>query len=305
MDLTQKEDRIEIARYDHLQLEYVTSNNVTALQKMNTEYARATKLLIEDVLGVGLVNEPQINEKMLVYFSDTTVLRLMMDVEEKFKDIHWIEKDLSKGLSFLEKELPDLVVPQFYAQISALNQSIVVRDSLVGISLDKYLGADYTLYKRFYHDYQIRSMSPDRIVPDCLTFYLISEYPMAYSWRRTLLDMILYRGRIAWVLTKALDFDDLEEIMGFNAEEKKWCQKNKKQIWLYMQDSHHLNSSDPMIIRSYMGTIPYFNIMDNNAPQGIGIWVGAQIIDEYMRKHKDVTIKQLMGLTDYRMLLAD
>jgi hypothetical protein len=72
-----------------------------------------------------------------------------------------------------------------------------------------------------------------------------------------------------------------------------------------MQDSHHLNSSDPMIIRSYMGTIPYFNIMDNNAPQGIGIWVGAQIVDEYMRKHKDVTIKQLMDLTNYRMLLVD
>ena len=52
------------------------------------------------------------------------------------------------------------------------NQSVVVGDSILGFSIDKYMGADYPLYKRFYYDYQCRSMEPDRIVPDCFTCYV-------------------------------------------------------------------------------------------------------------------------------------
>lgn len=305
LDMLQDQNGVEIARYDHLQFEYATSNSVTALQKMNTEYPQATKLLIEDVLGIGRVNDPQINEKLLVYLSDTTIQHLLLDVEEKFRDIRWIENDLDKGLSYLKKELPDLVVPQFYAQISALNQSVVVRDSLVGFSLDKYMGKDYALYKRFYYDYQTKYMSPDRIVPDCLTFYLISEYPMTLNRRRTLLDVMLYRGRFAWLLTKALEYDSIEDMMGYDAEEKKWCQKNKQKVWQFMQDNHHLDMSDPMIIRSYMGMIPYYTIMDENAPQGVGLWIGAQLVEEYMREHKEVSIQELMDLTNYRKIVMD
>lgn len=61
----------------------------------------------------------------------------------------WIEKKLTKGFKQLKKEVPSLPVPHFYAQLSALNQSVVVGDSIVGFSIDKYMGADYPLYKRF------------------------------------------------------------------------------------------------------------------------------------------------------------
>lgn len=81
----------------------------------------------------------------------------------------------------MKKEVPALFVPHFYAQIAALNQSVVVGDSILGFSIDKYMGADYPLYKRFYYDYQCRSMEPDRIVPDCFTFYLLSQYPLPWQ----------------------------------------------------------------------------------------------------------------------------
>ena len=43
---------IKVARYDRLLFEYVTMNNLSALQKMNTDFPQATKLLIEDVLAI-------------------------------------------------------------------------------------------------------------------------------------------------------------------------------------------------------------------------------------------------------------
>jgi len=46
-----------------------------------------------------------------------------------------------------------------------------VADTLIGISLDKYLGTDYTLYKEFYTDVQRQQMTRDNIVSDAMNAY--------------------------------------------------------------------------------------------------------------------------------------
>lgn len=87
---------VRVARYDRLQYEYVTMNSFSALQKMNTDYPQVTKLLIEDVLAIGEVDDMKINDRMLEYYSDSTLLTLMHDAEEKFKDLSWVEEKLTK-----------------------------------------------------------------------------------------------------------------------------------------------------------------------------------------------------------------
>lgn len=296
---------IKILRYDRLQFEYVAMNSVSALQKMNTDFPQATKLLIEDVLAIGEVDDSKINERMSEYYSDSTLLQLMQDAEEKFKDMGWIEKRLGKGFEQLKKELPDLPVPRFYAQISALNQSVVVADSIVGFSIDKYMGADYPLYKRFYYDYQCRSMEPDRIVPDCLTFYLLGKYPFPWGPGRTLLDMMLHRGKINWVVARILDYDSFEEEMGYDEEETEWCRKNKAGLWSRMVENNHLYATDPLVVRSYIRKDPFIPIWGDKTPPGIGVWMGVLLVDKYMKTHREVTVKDLLDDTDYRAMLAE
>ena len=88
----------------------------------------------------------------------------VFNAEEKFKDLGWVEEKLTKGFKRLKKEVPALFVPHFYAQIAALNQSVVVGDSILGFSIDKYMGADYPLYKRFYYDYQCRMITLSTVI---------------------------------------------------------------------------------------------------------------------------------------------
>lgn len=296
---------IKVARYDRLQFEYVMMNSISALQKMNTEYPQVTKLLIEDVLAIGEVDDNMINDRMLEYYSDTTLLILMRDAEEKFKDLDWVEEKLTKGFKRLKKEVPALPVPHFYAQIAALNQSVVVGDSILGFSIDKYMGADYPLYKRFYYDYQCRSMEPERIVPDCFTFYLLSEYPLPWQPGRTLLDMIMHRGKINWVVANILGYESFEKEMGYDKKESEWCKKNKVALWRTMLDNGHLDATDPLIVRTYIRKDPFISIMGERTPASIGVWMGIQIIDEYMKKHPKVTINELLNKTDYRQILAE
>ncbi len=105
---------------------------------MNLEYALPTKLLIEDVLAIGQVSDDHIFQRLKTFYSDTTLVRLIEDVEAKYPELESVEKNLTKGFGKLQKEIPDIMIPMIYTQISAFNESIVLSDSVLGISLDKY-----------------------------------------------------------------------------------------------------------------------------------------------------------------------
>ena len=295
---------IKVFRYDRLQYEATVMNSVSALQKMNLDFPRATKLLIEDVLAIGKVNDPEINERLCAYYSDTVLVRLMEDASAKFEDMSPIEKGLTKGFKMLKKEIPDIPIPKVYSQISALNQSVVVEDSLLGFSIDKYMGADYPLYRRYYYDSQLRSMTPGRILPDCFTYYLFSLYPFRWDMEfRTLFDIIVYRGKINWVVRKILDMDSNEKLMDYTDEEGKWCRENKEKLWDWMKNRGHLTSTDPMIIRAYTHPDPNMVFRGEKIPPLIGIWLGTELIDEYVKKHPDITMIELLERQDFRELL--
>ncbi|WP_071147045.1 gliding motility protein GldB-related protein [Bacteroides ihuae] len=300
-----EDDDISVVRYDKLLNEYVKFNSFSALQKMNTENMQATKILIEDVLNIGSVDDDNITQKLKTFYSDTTLLHLMSDVELKFTDLSNVERKLTKGFTRLKKDIPNIKTPRIYSQISALNESIVVGDSLLGISLDKYMGEHYPLYKRFYYDYQCRSMSPERIVPDCFLFYLLSEYPLPTDGRRTLLDVMLHYGKINYIVQQILDCRSSEGLLGYSVAEKAWSEKNKDMIWKFMQTSGHLHATDPMIIRIYTRPAPFTSFFGENSPSLLGTWMGVQIVTSYMKRNKDVTLSDLLKMTDYHRMLAE
>lgn len=299
---------IKVIRYDRLQYEAFALNSFSALQKMSTECPQATKLLIERVLDIGRAKDTDINERLCAYYSDSILQRIMEDATlVKFKNMKDIEKGLTEGFRKLKKELPDLVIPQVYSQVSALNQSVVVGDSLLGFSIDKYMGADYPLYKRYYYNYQLRAMNPDCIVPDCLMSYLYSQYPFPWEeGNRTLFDIMIYHGKVAWVMDKILNYDtESGKLLNYTAKETEWCQKNISSIWKWMKERNHLSSTDPMLIRAYTHPDPSVIFGGKKVPPFLGTWMGVQLVDAYMSQHKEVTVQQLLQRKDCHTLLQE
>ena len=169
-------DTIQIKRYDRVQSRYLTTGDFAALQEMNTIYTKETRALIEDVVKLGSVADDNINKHLLEFFRDSTLQNVIFAAESEFADISDLNDELRSAFTILQDQFPGLKVPKFYAQISAFNESIIVDDNDVGISLDKYLGSDYPAYLRFYDAEQRKTMTRRYIVPDCIVFYLWSVY---------------------------------------------------------------------------------------------------------------------------------
>lgn len=204
-DETDDPSNMKVERYDRLESRYVVTGDFSALQQMNTEYPIETRTLVEKILRIGDVSDHDINERFLRFYQDSTLQTLVSDVELEYANMDDINQGLSKAFTNLRKWIPDMPLPRIYTQIGALDQSIVVGDRMIGISLDKYMGAKYQIYEKFgYSNEQLESMNRSYIVPDCVLFYLLSLYPMKNSDARNQLEKDIHMGKVMWVTNKTL-----------------------------------------------------------------------------------------------------
>lgn len=194
-----------IERYDRIESLYLSTGDYSALQQMNTSYPAQTRMLIEDVLKLGHVNDPEINTKFLNFFQDTTLQTLISDVQHQFANIDDLNDNLQMCFMNIVRLLPSAKVPKVYTQISSLDQSIIVGDGFLGISLDKYLGADYPLYKKYYNDHQRMVMVREMIVPDAVGFYILSMYPFPSDREMTQLERDMHIGKIQWIVNQVME----------------------------------------------------------------------------------------------------
>ena len=201
---------LTVQRYDRLQSRYLTTGDFSALQQMNTDYPIETRTLIEKMLQLGTITDANISNRFLMFYQDSTLQALIADAEAEYANMDDINDQFKKAFGRLHDWIPELPQPYFYAQIGALDQSIVVGEHSVGISLDKYMGPDYPLYKKFYTAQQRSTMQRQYIVPDCLTFYLLSNYQMKNFDTRAQLDRDLHMGKIMWAVNKAMGKDVFE-----------------------------------------------------------------------------------------------
>ena len=199
-----RRENIEVQRYDRLESRYLTTGDFSALQQMNTDFPMETRTLIEDVLQIGEVNDPEINSKFLHFYQDTILQSIISATELQYANMNDINQQLNATFSKLTKIFPDIKTPKFYTQIGALDQSIIVGDNSVGISLDKYLGSEYPLYKHYYSESQRRLMKREYIVPDCISFYLLSLYPLKNHDTSTQYERDLHMGKVMWIVNKVI-----------------------------------------------------------------------------------------------------
>ena len=197
--------QLSIERYDRLEALFLTTGDYAALRQMSTSYPFETTTLIENVLHLGNVCDTDINSRLYSFFQDSVLQTLIADVGDRYANIDDITAQLEDAFSRLCEKIPGLTVPRVYTQIGSFDQSVIVCDTLLGISLDKYMGADYPFYQKHYSDCQRRMMVRSMIVPDCLGFYLLSRYPIPTSNDYDFALHHEHMGRIQWVVNHVVD----------------------------------------------------------------------------------------------------
>lgn len=294
-----------IARYDRLVDDFVRTKSFAAWQRMNTDFSLETQTLIERVACIGDADAVGIEDSLRGYYLRPELSSLRFDVAKKFGSLAPYEEILGRAFEHLKADVPDFVIPEVYAQVSGYRQSIVVGDSLIGLSLDKYLGADYPYYRRYYRVNERATMRAERLVSDCLIFYLSHQYPLGKdAMSASLLEHMLHQGKLYWIIAKEKGSTFIEESAS-TAEDAAWFEANERNVWRRITDDGLLARRDFDFVLSVIAPAhptPYFR---DRYSRGVGRWIGMRIVDGYMQAHPRVSVDSLLRLKDYQRLLSE
>ncbi len=217
---------IVLKRYDRLESRYLQTGDFSALQEMNTEYPIETRTLIEKVLQLGEVSDPRIHNRFLMFYQDSTLQTLLADVESEYANVDDLTRKFQDAFSNLNELIPGIKIPELYLQIGAFDQSIIVGDKSVGVCLDKYMGEKYPLYKKYYTAQQLKTMKRCYIVPDCLCFYLLGQYPMENFEMKSQVERDIHVAKVMWVVNKVTGEKKLQTAYLKNVEKYMLHNKN-------------------------------------------------------------------------------
>ena len=293
---------LNIVRFDIDLFRYL--NQQLSLNSLTTEHKFFLRVYGEQVIGIGKLDSEEFYKKLDNFFTEPTLMSLYEDEQFRFKDLKFIENELSPALEALYLEFPMLIRPTVYAHVSGLNQNVVVTDDILSISLDKYMGANYSFYKRYFYDYQLQRMTPNRIVPDYILGYLMANFPF-HGNEDVLLNRMIYEGKLRYVLTRLLPHRTVWDCLSYTEDQHSWCEKNHSQIWKSILKNDHLNVPDYMTTAKYLNNASHTVTISTESPGSIGVWIGFQIVDAYMKNNPGTTLSRLMNLPNTQQFLKD
>ncbi|MCK5029662.1 MAG: hypothetical protein KAR57_08505 [Bacteroidales bacterium] len=305
IDVSEIELNIEIKRLDKDIFEIDLGNAPQAVSDLINKYGEFFELYNARVINLGNPYSNTYPEILTGFVTDYTMNKVYKKTMEVFPDLNILESELEDVFKRYKYYFPEKNVPAFYTYIGGFNQSIVVSDSILGIGIDKYLGSDCVFYDRLgIANYLQYNMIPEMISLDAVKAWILTEFDYNDSVDNVVNNMI-YHGKIQYFLDVMFPETTDSLKYGFSGDEIQWCINNEKQMWDFLIDQKMLFSTDYMMINKLINPAPFTAGFPSGSPGRASVWLGCNIVEAYMNKHSEVSIKDLMLENDYQKILSE
>jgi len=119
----------------------------TAIPELKRSYTEFFDIFTYRMISIGGSDQEKFQELLYSFISDSLIRELEVKVAEEIDTVR-LRKELETAFKHYVHYFPQKEVPVIYTCISGFNQSVVTSENLIGLSLDKFLGADSPFYKK-------------------------------------------------------------------------------------------------------------------------------------------------------------
>jgi hypothetical protein len=262
--------------------------------------------LFSYVINGGDVNSKVFSDVLVSFCTDKQNNDVYKLVSQTYPDLKPIELSLSDAFRHYKYYFPEKPVPAVYTCITGFNNSIITGDSVLGIGLERYLGAGCEYYPMLeIYQYMADKMTPENIIPDCIYGWATSEWDFSALGYKAdnVLSEIIHEGKLKYFERCMLPETSDELIFGFTTNQLKFCNNNESQMWMYLVEHDLLFNSDQFTIRKLTGEAPFTNFFTNESPGRAAVWLGFRIIESYMKRNPGTSLSAMMLYTDTQEIL--
>lgn len=302
-DISNIKVNTQITRLDNDLFAIDPASIVDSVPVLLKKYGEMFYIYSYQVIKIGDPKNPEFANNLKLFVTDYNMNKVYAQVNSEFANLQWLENDLNIAFRYYKYYFPNKAIPKLVTLISGFNQSIVTSDTLMGISLDKYLGANCEFYKAMALPAFMRAgMTKERLPIDCMRAWLLTEFEKSDS-TNTLLSHLLYQGKLLYCLKQFMPNKPDTLIMGYTQQQWQWCQANEKQMWTFLVENKTIFKTDYLTINKFTGDAPFTKDFTNQSPGKAAVWLGYNIIFHYMRHNPNISTPILINNTNYQEIL--
>ena len=311
---------LRTARFDK-DLYAIDTNHIGAgLQQLSAKYPWFLNFYLDTILGYGVhgnysdtVEGIRIGLHELLTHKD--YVNLEDTIQHYYPDTKDAEAALTKGFQYMKYYFPNFNVPQVLFVNLILDRKLpafTIDTSVLGVCLDMFLGPQFPPY--------VAVGVPAYLAPHLRQNYMpVAAFGVIYNNMhpftpedRTLLDMMIQRGKQQYFLPHILPDAPDSVLFGFTARQTEWCQKNEAVIYNFFIHQNLLYNKEPNSTMPFINDGPFAQGLEpvtdtiKVTPGNIGSWLGYKIVSAYMAEHPKVTLPELlMQQTDPAKMLEE
>ena len=270
--------------------------SVASAQEMDS-LLRAEPAFAEEFLRRSAYPDPRIlSSQFYQLVSDSTIDSLFLEIERIFGDLQDVEAQFETAFRHIKYYYPEFQVPQVKTVATGIMHDMHLSDSLIILGLDYYLGSGGK-YLPDIPDYIAKRYQKEYMTPQCVM--LISTWYNANDQKdqTALADMIFY-GKAYYFTKMMIPHVNDSLITGYSGTEMSDIREFEDVIWAGLLENEALYETNHVIKEKFLGERPKTYEIGEKCPGRIGRWVGYRIVTEYMARHPEVTLPQLMANPD-------
>ena len=281
-----------------LEAEIAKLNTDISIERFDERFAKVTPKTLPDLKNEYpfMFSKTFKDSFWLAKIKDTLQIQLFKEVDKTFSNIKNTEAEIESLFNHLKYYFSEFNPPRIITTTNDVDyrDRLIVTDTITVIALDSYLGSDHEFYGNI-ANYIKTNFTKDQIVVD-----LAHEYARKYTYhpgRKTLLDEMIYFGKLLYFKDMMLPFKSEAERIGYSENELNWAIANESYIWRYFVSRELLFSTDSKLPSRFINPAPfskfYIEDVDADSPGRLGQYIGWQIVRAYMDQN-DVSLKEML-----------
>ncbi len=276
----------------------INANNIDDKTKMlKQKYGQFYEYYLMNFIAPNGTLDSNYKNSILSFTSDKDVREAYLDLEKIYTDktFESIENEINNSIKRFHYYFPEKTYPKKLITVcSGWNYAFAYMDSALVVALDMYLGDSSKFYAMLnYPAYQVRKMNQYHVVSDIIRGWMLTEFDKVEAGDNLLSHTIFY-GKLFYAINALIPQAADSLIIGYTGNQLKYCKKYEKQLWGYFAEKNRLYVNDLNTVKKLTSDGPFTGEIHKDCPPRIAMWVGWQIVKNYMKNNKEVKMSDLM-----------
>ena len=236
---------IKIQRFDQDLFALDTNNIDAGLATLSPKYPNLLPLFSQNIIHDQSNPKETPSEAVRSFIAAPEAHHLYDTVQQVYADLRWLEKDLTQMFRYYKYYFPNKPVPTVASIVSEFSvDAFTYGDSLCGIGLDMFLGENFPGYNPEIFPAYIRRQFQRDYIPVWLAKAVAQNTFGDIPPGNRLLDMMLYNGKMLYIVDCLLPTLPDSMKMGYTREQMEGCEANEAAVWARLLTQKLLYSSN-------------------------------------------------------------